>query len=118
MDLRARTARACITHFPKVIMFVSVDDMVFRQVLLPVRGGLVITLQTLFRATFEYCCIQVFRIQFQDVYQIFPCPTDGFFLEVITERPVTQHFEHGVMVGIVSYFFKVIVLAAYTKALL
>ena len=99
-------------------MLVAVDDMVFGKELFPDGSCFVITFQPFFRAAFEYCCIQVFRIQFQDVYQIFPCPTDGFFLEVITERPVTQHFEHGVMVGIMSYFFKVIVLAAYTKALL
>ena len=56
----------------------------------------------------------MFRIQFQNFYQIFPRPVDRFFLEVIAERPVTKHFKHGVVVRIVSYFFQVIMLSAYT----
>ena len=51
-------------------------------------------------------------------YQIFPCPADRFFLEVIAERPVTKHFKHGVVVRIVSYFFQVIMLSAYTQTFL
>ena len=60
----------------------------------------------------SYGCIEMFRIQFQDFYQIFPRPADRFFLEVIAERPVTKHFKHGVVVRIVSYFFQVIMLSA------
>ena len=60
----------------------------------------------------------MFRIQFQDFYQIFPRPADRFFLEVIAERPVTKHFKHGVVVRIVSYFFQVIMLSANAQAFL
>ena len=60
----------------------------------------------------------MFRIQFQDFYQIFPRPADRFFLEVIAERPVAKHFKHGVVVRIVSYFFQVIMLSAYAQTFL
>ena len=40
------------------------------------------------------------------------------FLEVIAERPVSEHLEHSVVVGVVSHLFKVVVLTAYTQTLL
>ena len=42
MDFGTRAARACITHFPEVIVFVTIDDMILRQKLLPVTGSLVV----------------------------------------------------------------------------
>ena len=85
VDFRTRSARTCITHFPEVVVLVAVDDVIFRQILFPVRSGFVVTTQSFFGASFEYGGVQVFRIQFQYFYQIFPCPVDGFFLEVVTE---------------------------------
>ena len=92
--------------------------MVFWQELFPVRSCLVVPFQSFFGASFEYGGIQIFRVNLQYIYQIFPCPADGLFLEVISERPVAQHLEHGVVVGVVSHFFQVIVLAAYTQTFL
>ena len=118
MDFGTRAAGTCITHFPEVVMFVAIEDMVFRQELFPVRGGFVVPFQSFFGTSFEYGGIQIFRIYLQYIYQIFPCPADSFFLEVISERPVAQHFEHSMVVGIMSHFFQVIVLAAYTQTFL
>ena len=118
MDFGTRSARSCITHFPEVVVFVTVDDVIFRQELFPIGSSFVVTAQSFFRTSFKYGCIEMFRIQFQDFYQIFPCPADRFFLEVIAERPVTKHFKHGVVVRIVSYFFQVIMLSAYTQTFL
>ena len=118
MNFGTRSARSCITHFPEIIVLVAVDDMIFRQELFPIGSGFVVTAQSFFGTSFEYGCVEMFRIQFQDIYQIFPCPTDGFFLEVIAERPVTEHFEHGMMVSIVSYLLQVIVLSAYAQTFL
>ena len=39
-------------------------------------------------------------------------------LEVVAKRPVAQHLEHGVVVGIVTHFLQVVVLSAYAKAFL
>ena len=62
MDFRARTARTGITHFPEVIMLVSIDDVIFRQELFPIRSCLIVALQSFFGAAFEYGGIQVFRV--------------------------------------------------------
>ena len=118
MDFRTRTARSRITHFPEVIVFVAIQNVVFRQELLPVRSGFVVAFQSFFGATFEYGGVEVFGVEFQYIHQILPCPGDGFFLEVVAERPVAQHLEHGVVVGIVTYFLQVVVFSAYAKAFL
>ena len=99
-------------------MFVAVDNMIFRQELFPVRSSFVVTAQAFFRTSFEYSGVQMFRIQFQYFYQIFPCPVDSFFFEVITEWPVAKHFEHRVVVRVMSHFFQVIMFSAYTQTLL
>ena len=39
-------------------------------------------------------------------------------LEVVTEGPVPQHLKHRVMIGIMSDFLEVIMLATYTQTLL
>ena len=47
-----------------------------------------------------------------------PRHTDGFFLEVIAERPVTQHLKEGVMVRVFSNIVQIVVLPACANALL
>ena len=32
-------------------------------------------------------------------------PSDSLLLEVVAERPITEHLKHGVVIGIVSYLF-------------
>ena len=118
MDFGTRSARSCITHFPEVIVFVTVDDVIFWQELFPVRSSFVVTAQSFFGTSFKYGCIEMFRIQFQDLYQIFPRPADCFFLEVIAKRPVSKHFKHGVVVGVVSNFFQVIMFSANAQTFL
>ena len=48
MDLRTRTARTRITHLPEVIVLVTVQNMVCRQMFRPDRSSLVVTCQTFF----------------------------------------------------------------------
>ena len=78
MNFGARATRAGITHFPEVIVFVSVKDMVFRQELFPIGSGFVVAFQAFFGAAFEYGGVEVFRVELQHIDQIFPCPGDGF----------------------------------------
>ena len=47
-----------------------------------------------------------------------PSVGDGFALEIVAERPVAKHLEHGVVVGVVAHLFEVVVFAADAKALL
>ena len=81
MDFGTRSARSCITHFPEVVVFVTVDDVILWQELFPIRSSFVVTAQSFFGTSFKYGCIEMFRIQFQDFYQIFPRP----YTEVDTE---------------------------------
>ena len=118
VDFRARTAGTCIAHFPEVVMLVTVDDVVLRQELFPVGSGLVVAAQAFFGAAFEDGSVEIFGIDFQHVHQVFPGPGDGFLLEVVAERPVAQHLEHGVVIRVVSHFFQVVVLSADAQALL
>ena len=118
MDLTAGAAGTCVAHLPEVVVLVSVQDMILGQELLPDGSGFIVALQTLLLAALEYGGVEVLGIQFENVDQILPCPADGLFLEVVTELPVAQHLEHGVVVGVVSYLLQVIVLTAYAKALL
>ena len=118
MDLTAGTARAGITHLPEIVVLVTVKDMILGQELLPDGGSLVVALQTLLGATFKYGCVEVLGVQFEDIDQILPCPAYCLFLEIVTERPVAQHLEHGVVVGVMSYLLQVVVLTAYAQAFL
>ena len=118
MDFGARTARTRIAHLPEIIMFVTIDDMSFRQELFPIAGSLVVTRKAFGRTSFEHGCIQTVGVQFQHFYQVFPCPTDRFLFEIVTKRPVSQHLKHGVVVRVVSYLFQVVMFATHTKTLL
>ena len=118
VDLRAGTAGTRIAHFPEIVMLVAVQDVVFRQELFPVGGGFVVAFEAFFGTSLEDGGIQVLRVDFQHVHQVFPGPGNGFFLEVVAERPVAQHLEHGVVVGVVADLLQVVVLAADAKALL
>ena len=118
MYFGTRTAGTCVTHFPKIIFLITVNNAVCRQKLRPDFGSFVVTFQFFVFRTLKNGNIQAVFVQFQHFSQVFPCPGDGFFLEIITERPVAEHFEHGVVIGVMSHFFQVVVLAAYTQAFL
>src|SRR5207244_6074423 len=47
-----------------------------------------------------------------------PGPENRLFLVIVAERPVAEHFEESVMVGVPSYLFEVVVLAGDAQALL
>jgi hypothetical protein len=53
-----------------------------------------------------------------DLGQQLPGPVDGLLLEVVAERPVAQHLEEGVVVGVLADVLEVVVLAAGADALL
>ncbi len=118
VDFRAGTAGTGIAHLPEVVMLVAVDDMIGREMLFPISSSLVVAAQTFLRRAFENGGIKTFRVKFKHIDKIFPRPINRFFLEIIAETPVSEHLEHGVVVGIHSNLFKVVVLAADTQTLL
>ena len=118
MDFGAGTAGACIAHLPEVIVLISVEDVVGGQMLCPDRGSLVVAGKPFVGSTFEHGGIKARGIEFEHVNEVFPCHVDGFGLEVVAERPVAEHLEHGVMVGVETHFLEVVVLAADAETLL
>ena len=118
VNLRTRTTRTGVAHFPEVIVLVAIQNMVSGQMFGPDRSRFIVTRQAFFGRTLENRGIQVSGIDLEYIYDIFPSEVNGLRLEIIAERPVAKHFKHGVMIGIVAYFLQVIVLSANAKALL
>lgn len=118
-DLGARTTRAGIGHLPEVVRRVrrtlvvaDAHDAAFRNTdhVAPQREGFFVGVvdgdqQPLGR-------------QLPDLGQQLPGPADGVLLEVVAERPVTQHLEEGVMARGVAHRIQIVVLAAGTQAAL
>ena len=118
VDLRAGTARTRVAHLPEVVVLVTVNDVVLGHMLGPVFGCLVVAWDILFGRTFEHGDVEVLRVQLQHVHQILPGHVDGTLLEVVAERPVAQHLEHGVVVRVVSHLLQVVMLTRYAQTLL
>ena len=110
MDFRAWATRTCITHFPEIVMLVTVDDSVCRKHFCPVASSLVVTVKTILLATLEHSGVKTVWIKLQHVNKILPSPSNSLFLEVVAERPVSKHLEHSVVVSVMSYLLKIVVL--------
>ena len=111
MDLRAGATGPGIAHFPKVILFGSIQDPVFIQILIPKGKSFIILCQSVVPIALENGSIEAVGVEFHPICQKFPGPLDGFFFEVITKRPVAQHLKHSVVVGIMTYFLQIVVLS-------
>ena len=118
VDLATRTARTGIAHFPEVILFVTTNDMVGRQETQPEIVSLLIERNTVLLRALEYGCIHTLLRQFIHLGQQLPRPFDSLFLEIVAKRPVTEHLEHRVVIGIVSYLLQVVVLTRNAQTLL
>ena len=95
VDLRARSTWSSLTHFPEVVGHVTWQDMILSdtdgqpQVL-----GLKIWLEAVLGITLEVGDIETVLLNAINLGQKLPGHLDGLLLEVVTERPVTQHLEH------------------------
>ena len=67
---------------------------------------------------FEYGDVQAVFFNPIALGEQFPGPVNGLLFEVITERPVAEHLEHGVVIGVHSDLFKIIVFAAHAETFL
>ena len=111
-NFRAGAARAGFAHHPEIAFFTHADDAVFRHFhfFVPDFERLVIVLINRHP--------EFLLGQFDYVNQIFPCPGDGFFLEIITERKIAEHFEKGMMTRRDADIFQIVMLAAGARAFL
>ena len=118
MDLAARTAWACITHFPEIVVLVSKEDMILRHMFFPGLASLGIEFCAIFGRAFEYGRIKLGLVNLVNFCEKFPCPVDRLCLEIVSETPVSEHLEHGVVTSVVTHRLEVVVLSAHAEALL
>ena len=96
MDFGARTARALVTHLPEVVLHVAGDNVVLGNTnLKPEVLGLKIRLETKVWAALEVGDIESLGIQPVDLCEELPRPRNSLLLEIIAERPVTQHLKES-----------------------
>ena len=89
------------------------QDAVFGHKLFPGIESLLIERQFLFFIAFEHRHVEAVFGQFVHFGEQFPRPCQGVFFEIIAKRPVAQHFKHGVVVGINTHFFQIIVFSQF-----
>ena len=124
MKFGAGSTRTGLAHHPEVVLHVSVNDL---QIGIATDGAekpspeipsfLVEKAGIAFFGRIDRSVETLRRKSPADDDQ-FPCPLDGFFLKVIAEGPVPQHFEEGVVVGVIADILEVIVLTTGTDAFL
>ena len=118
VNLRTRTARSRFTHLPEIIVLVAMDDVILGQEAPPIIERLLVERHAIFGASLEHRSIHPLGRQPIDVVQQLPSPLDGLFLEIIAIRPVPQHLEHRMVIGIVTYLLQVVMLARYAQTFL
>src|SRR5215510_8098606 len=94
MNLAARPARSCLTHFPEIFFFTEAFDPLRRQAtdLSPELFGLIIV-EINGRP-------QLIFWQSPFLSQKLPSPLDGFGFVVVAKGPVAEHLKKRVVVGI------------------
>jgi len=118
VDFGAGTAGTSLAHFPEVVLLVAVDDAVFADVFLPIVISLHISGLAVLFVTAKDGHIEPVLVDFHHFGEVFPSVGDGFFLEIVAKRPVAQHLKHGVVVGVVAHFLKVVVFSRNAEAFL
>ena len=116
VQFRARAARAGVAHHPEVVFAVAGDNVVGGQVFQPHFFGFGIGGH--FFVAAEVGGVETLFREAPDSGDEFPRPVDGFFFEVVAERPVAEHFEEGVVVGVETDIVEVVMLAAGADAFL
>ena len=118
MDFAAWAAWTGVAHFPEIVMPVAEENPVLREIFLPFHEGFGIHFSVVCRIPFEYCRIEPVLVNPVNLCQKFPGPCYGFFLEIVPEAPVAEHFKHGVVVRIMPHFFEVIMFPADSQTFL
>ena len=77
-----------------------------------------VKIQVLGSITLEHGHIQTIGWDLVHFGEQFPRPRNRVLLEVIAKRPVAEHLEHRVVIGVDTYLLQVVVLTAHTQTLL
>ncbi len=118
MYLAARAAGTRLAHFPEIVVLVTANDMILRQISAPVVVGLLIERHAVGIAALEHGGVHALLGQMINLRQQLPSPLYGLLFEVVAVRPVAEHLEHRMMIRIVSDLLEVVVLARNAQTLL
>src|SRR6202022_2890715 len=97
--------RPGITHHPKIVLPIPVNDMDRRIEARVLESGCPIVVRLLIKGRWIRFTglinsgVQAFRRELPTSDQKLPCPLDRFFFEIISEAPIAEHFEEGGWIG-------------------
>src|SRR5262249_30661352 len=111
-DFRAWAARAELAHLPEIIRACDADDLCLWQSRDPLPEVKRVVIVDVDRDR------QPFRREVELSGDEIPGKLDGAFLEIISKREITQHFEKGVMARRIADIVEIVVLAACAHAFL
>ena len=74
VDFTAWSARARVTHFPEVVVFISEKNVVFREIFQPCPAGLLVEGCPVFLGTLEYGGIEFSLVYLVNFGEKLPCP--------------------------------------------
>ena len=120
VNFGAGAAWAGVAHLPEVVLFVALVDVLRVDVGdgSPHFGRFVVGGEAFLGVALEDGRVQAVFFQAPDFGEQLPGPSDGFFFEVVAERPVAEHFEECVVVGVLADVVEIVVFAAGANALL
>ena len=124
VQFAAGATRAGVAHHPEIVLLVAVDDVNIR-----VEPGLLENgLPEIVRLLIQFARVALARLVHRGVKALlrelpnpgdqFPCPLDGFLLEIISKRPVAEHLKEGVVIGVHPHILEVVVFAPGADAFL
>ena len=126
VDLRARAARPGVAHHPEIVLPAAGEDVdlgikagLFEDVL-PDVVDLLVQLGRIAPGLVGLIDggEESLRRNAPDLGDQLPAPFERLLLEVVTEGPVAEHLEEGVMVGVEADVLEIVVLAAGADAFL
>ena len=99
-------------------MLIAQNNVIFGQEPFPISVSLVVPLDTLLGTAFENRRVQPLLGQSVHVNEQFPCPRDRFLFEIVAERPVAEHLEHRMVIGVEADLLQIVMLARNAQAFL
>ena len=118
MYLATGAAGTLVAHLPEIVLLGAFEDTLLGNVLLPEAIGLGIHLKTFLLVAAKDGNIETVLVNLHHLGEELPAVGNSLTLEVVAKRPIAEHLEHSMVVGIVAHLFEVVVLATDTQALL
>ena len=118
VDFAAGAARTGVAHLPEIVVLVSEEDVVLREILEPGLPCLLVQFGAVLGAALEHGGVELGLVNAVNLGEELPGPAYGLGLEIVPETPVSEHLEHRVVVRVVAYLFEIIVLSAHAEAFL